>query len=43
MERNHLKNLDIDGRMLLKFICKKWDEAWTGLIWLRTERSDVFL
>jgi hypothetical protein len=26
----------IDGRMLLRWIYRKWDwEAWTGLIWLR--------
>jgi hypothetical protein len=26
----------LDGRIILKWILKKWDgEAWTGLIWLR--------
>jgi hypothetical protein len=26
----------VDGRILLKWTFKKWDEvAWTGLIWLR--------
>jgi hypothetical protein len=24
---------DLDGRIILKLICKKWDGAWTGLIW----------
>jgi hypothetical protein len=31
-----LENLDVDGRIILKLIFKKWDgEAWTGLLWLR--------
>ena len=36
MERDHLEELGIDGR-ILKWICNKWDVvgAWTGLIWLR--------
>jgi hypothetical protein len=34
--RDHLGDLDVDGRIILKCFCKKWDgEAWTGLIWLR--------
>jgi hypothetical protein len=27
-----------DGRILLKLIFKKWDGAWTGLMWLRAGR-----
>ena len=35
-KRDHLEDSDIDGRIILRWIFRKWDVgAWTGLIWLR--------
>jgi len=32
-----LQDPSIDGRIILRRICREWDEGvWTGLIWLRT-------
>ena len=35
-ERDHLGNRGVDGRIILRWIFRKWDVGiWTGLIWLR--------
>ena len=35
--KNHLENLVVDGRMILRWIFRKLDVgSWTGSVWLRT-------
>jgi hypothetical protein len=37
MERDHLEELGLDWKIILKWIFKKWDgKVWAGLIWNRT-------
>jgi len=35
-ERNHMEDQGADGRIILKRIFKKWNGAWTGLMWFGT-------
>ena len=34
-ERVHFEDLGVDEWIILKWILRKWDGAWTGLKWLR--------
>jgi len=35
-ERDHLEGPGVDGRIILRWIFRKWDvRAWTGSMWLR--------
>jgi hypothetical protein len=35
-ERDHFEDPGVDGRIILRFVFKKWYMvAWTGFIWLR--------
>jgi hypothetical protein len=35
-ERDHLEEASVDGRIILKWMFRKWDRGTrTGLIWLR--------
>jgi hypothetical protein len=35
--RDHLEDPAVDGRIILRWIFRKWDmRAWTEFIWLRT-------
>ena len=40
-EGDHLEDPGVDGRIILRWILKKWDQgACTGLIWLRIYSQD---
>jgi hypothetical protein len=34
-EKYDLEDPDVNGRIILRWISRKWDGGWTGLIWLR--------
>jgi len=37
-KRDHLEVPDVDGRIILRWIFRKWDVGlWTGMNWLRNE------
>jgi hypothetical protein len=37
-ERDHWRDQDVDGRIILRWIFRRWDVlVWTGLSWLRIE------
>ena len=39
-----MKDPDVEGRVLLKWMLEKWDGgAWTGSIWLRIETGNGHL
>jgi hypothetical protein len=42
--RSHLGDVDVDGRIILKWVLKKEDtKLWTQLIWFRIGISGVLL
>ena len=42
MEGDHLGDPGVDGKIILRWILRKWDVGvWTGSSWLRIERGGV--
>jgi hypothetical protein len=42
-ERGHWEDPDLDGKIILSWIFRKWDGSFTGLIWLRIGTGEVLL
>ena len=43
-ERGYLEETDVDGKMIFKWILRKWhEEAWTGLFCIRIGTSGARL
>jgi len=43
-ERDHLGDPGVDGRIILRWMFRKWDvEVWTGSSWLRIGTGDGHL
>jgi hypothetical protein len=42
-ERDNLKDLSVDGKIILEWISKLVGKAWAGFIWLRTRTSGGLL
>jgi hypothetical protein len=45
-EGDHLEHPGVDGRIILKWTCERFDGgggAWTGSIWLKIGTGDEFL